>query len=141
MDKQDKYDDDLIRRFLHPQKIEKAPEGFTSKTLTRIRIEDQSLKVKKGFLSRNRVPLISAAFTALLIAAAAIIPADEAESVSSTLWKYFVDLEFTLPVISSTLFEKADFPGWIKYAALIFFLLAFLDRALFRFFYKESEES
>jgi hypothetical protein len=136
MNKQEKYDDDLLRRFLNPGKIEKAPEGFSSKTLARIQIEAQSLKVTKGFLSRNRVPLISAAFTALLIAAAAIIPANEAESVGSTLWKYLVDLEFTLPVISSTFFEKVNFPGWIKYAALIFFLLAFLDRALFKIFHK-----
>ena len=96
MNKQEMNDEDLLRKFLNPEKIEKAPEGFTSKTLTRIQIETQSAKVNKGFFVKNRVPLISAAITAGLILAAIMIPAGETDSIGSTIWKYIQDLEFTL---------------------------------------------
>jgi hypothetical protein len=121
-------DDDLLRKFLNPERIEKAPEGFTSKTLTRIQIETQSAKMNNGFFVKNRVPIVSAATTAGLIIAAIIIPAGETESVGSTIWKYLQDLEFTLPNLS--------LPGWVSYIMIGIFLLGLFDRALFGLFHK-----
>jgi hypothetical protein len=128
MNKQEMNDDDLLRKFLNPERIEKAPEGFTSKTLTRIQIETQSAKMNKGFFVKNRVPIVSAATTAGLIIAAIIIPAGETESVGSTIWKYLQDLEFTLPNLS--------LPGWVSYIMIGIFLLGLFDRALFGLFHK-----
>lgn len=128
MNKHDTNDDNLLRKFLNPEKIEKAPEGFTSKILTRIQIESQSVRSNKGFFLKNMVPVISAAITAGLIIAAVIIPARETESLGSTIWKYLQDLEFTLPTLS--------LPGWISYAMMGIFLLGFFDRALFGIFNK-----
>lgn len=128
MNKQEMNDDDLLRKFLNPERIEKAPEGFISKTLTRIQIETQSAKMNKGFFIKNRVPIVSAATTAGLIIAAIIIPAGETESVGSTIWKYLQDLEFTLPNLS--------LPGWVSYIMIGIFLLGLFDRALFGLFHK-----
>jgi hypothetical protein len=127
MNKQEMNDDDLLRKFLNPERIEKAPEGFTSKTLTRIQIETQSAKMNNGFFVKNRVPIVSAATTAGLIIAAIIIPAGETESVGSTIWKYLQDLEFTLPNLS--------LPGWVSYIMIGIFLLGLFDRALFGLFH------
>jgi hypothetical protein len=128
MNKQEMNDDDLLRKFLNPERIEKAPEGFTSKTLTRIQIETQSAKMNNSFFVKNRVPIVSAATTAGLIIAAIIIPAGETESVGSTIWKYLQDLEFTLPNLS--------LPGWVSYIMIGIFLLGLFDRALFGLFHK-----
>ena len=128
MNKQEMNDDDLLRKFLNPERIEKAPEGFISKTLTRIQIETQSAKVNKGFFVKNMVPIISATITAGLIIAAIIIPAGKTESVGSTIWKYLQDLEFTLPNLS--------LPGWVSYIMIGIFLLGLFDRALFGLFHK-----
>jgi hypothetical protein len=130
MNKQEINDDNLLRKFLNPEKIEKAPEGFTSKTLTRIQIESQSVNLNKGFFVKNRVPVISAAITAGLIIAAITIPAVETESVGSTIWKYLQDLHFTLPIF--------NLPGWLSYAMMGIFLLGFFDRALFGIFHKRN---
>jgi len=130
MNKQEINDDNLLRKFLNPEKIEKAPEGFTSKTLTRIQIESQSVNLNKGFFVKNRVPVISAAITAGLIIAAITIPAGETESVGSTIWKYLQDLHFTLPIF--------NLPGWLSYAMMGIFLLGFFDRALFGIFHKRN---
>ena len=88
-------EEDLLRKFLSPERIERAPEGFTTKTLTRIQIETQSSKVKKGFFIKNRVPLISAAITAGLILIAILIPAGDKGPGSSAVWKYIQDIEIT----------------------------------------------
>ena len=130
MNKQEINDHNLLRKFLNPEKIEKAPEGFTSKTLTRIQIESQSVNLNKGFFVKNRVPVISAAITAGLIIAAITIPAVETESVGSTIWKYLQDLHFTLPIF--------NLPGWLSYAMMGIFLLGFFDRALFGIFHKRN---
>jgi hypothetical protein len=45
MNKQDQYEEDILRQYINPERIEKAPIGFTAKTMTRIRIETQSVKV------------------------------------------------------------------------------------------------
>jgi hypothetical protein len=136
MNKQEMNNDDLLRKFLNPERIEKAPDGFTSKTLTRIQIETQSAKVYKGFFVKNRIPIISAATTAGLIIAAIIIPAGETESVGSTIWKYIQDLEFTLPVINNNYFREFSLPGWVPYIIIGIFLLGSFDRALFGLFHK-----
>lgn len=139
MNKQDQYDEDLMRKFLNPERIEKAPEGFTSKTLTRIQIETQTERVRNGFFVRNRVPLISTLITAGLIIAAILIPANETDSVGSAVWKLFRDLEFSLPRINNTYLDNLNLPGWINYAVIALFLLAFFDKALFGIFHRERK--
>jgi hypothetical protein len=139
MNKQNKNDEDLLRTFLNPERIEKAPEGFTSKTLTRIQIESQTEKLRNGYFAKNRVPIISALITAGLIIAAIVIPASETDSVGSTIWKFFLDLEFSLPRINNTYFEKMNLPVWIIYAFMALLLLAFFDKALFGVFHKEKK--
>jgi len=129
-------DDTLLRKYLNPEKIEAAPDGFTSKTLTRIQIETQSAKVKKRLFVKNKVPVFSAAITAGLILAAIMIPAGETESIGSTVWKYIQDLEFTLPVINSNYFNNLSLPGWFSYALIGILLLGFFDRALFGIFHR-----
>jgi hypothetical protein len=136
MNKQEINDETLLRKFLNPEKIEKAPDGFTSKTMTRIQIETQSVKVKKGFFVKNRVPVISAAVTAGLILAAVLIPAGETESVGSTIWNYFQDLQLTMPAINNKYFNDLNFPGWVSYALIGILLLGFFDRALFGIFHR-----
>ena len=136
MNKQEMNDDILLRKYLNPEKIEKAPDGFTSKTLTRVQIETQSAKVNKGFLIKNRVPIVSAGITAGLILAAIIIPAGETESVGSSVWNYIQNLEFTMPAINNSFFNDLSLPGWLSYALIGILLLGFFDRTLFGIFHK-----
>jgi hypothetical protein len=139
MNKQVLYDEDPLRKFINPERIEKAPDGFTSKTLTRIQIENQSVKVKNGFFAKNRVPLISAAITIGLIIAAIIVPANESGSVGSAIWKYLESVELTIPGINNIYFRNLNIPGWISFAIIGIFILGFFDRALFGIFNKERK--
>jgi len=136
MNNREMNDEDLLRKFLDPEKIERAPGGFTTKTLTRIRIETRSAKLNKGLFAKNRVPVISAIITAGLIIAAVLIPAGETESIGSTIWRNILDMEFTLPVINKNYFNDFSLPGWFGYAVMGILLLGFFDRALSGIFHK-----
>ena len=138
MNKQDQNDEDLLRKFINPERIEKAPEGFTSKTLTRIQIENQSERVRNGFFIKNRVPLISVAITIGLIMAAIMVPTNETGFVGSAIWEYFQNIEFTLPGINNSYFLNLDIPNWISFTIIGIFLLGFFDKALFGIFHKEN---
>jgi len=138
MNNQDQNDEDLLKRFINPERIEKAPEGFTSRTLARIQIEAQSARVKKGIFLKYRIPLISAIITAGLIITATIIPANETDSVGATLWNFFQSLEFSLPRINNTFLQDLNLPGWIAYAIVGILLLGLIDRTLFGIFNKEN---
>ena len=138
MNKKEGFQEDLLRKFINPERIEKAPEGFTSKTLARIQIEGQSPGFKKGFFFKNRLPLISAVITALFIIIAVFIPSGNTGSTGSTIWQYIRNMEITLPQISNDYLQNLSLPGWVSYAFTALFLLVVFDRALFVFFHKEN---
>jgi len=139
MNKHEQYEEDLLRKFMNPGKIEKAPEGFTSKTLTRIQIEAQSSGLKKGFFVRNRMPLISAAVTAGFIIIAVFIPSGNTDSASSAIWQHIRSIEIALPQISNDYIQNLTLPGWIPYAVTAFLLLGFIDRVLSGFFNRQEK--
>jgi len=86
-------DDKLLEKFLNRGTIEKAPEEFVLKTLTRIRIE--TTPERKGFLKRNRVPVISALVVSALIAAAALAPSQDTVGIFNKFSEY-INLPETL---------------------------------------------
>ena len=139
MNKQEQYEEDLLRKFMNPGKIEKAPEGFTSKTLTRIQIEAQSSGLKKGFFVKNRMPLISAAVTAGFIIIAVFIPSGNTDSAGSAIWQNIRSIELALPQISNDYIQNLTLPGWIPYAVTAFLLLGFIDRVLSGFFNRQEK--
>ena len=130
MNKEDKNNDDLLRKFMYPGKKELAPEGFTAKTMARIMIEKQSEPSRESFLVRNRVPLVSLSVTAALVICAIFIPAGGSSSLGSAVWSYFNDIEFALPRFNNTWFENSALRQWVAHAVSGILILMFIDRAL-----------
>lgn len=133
-------DDKLLEKFLNPGTIEKAPEGFVSKTLTRIRIE--TTPERKSFLKRNRVPVISAIVVSVLVAAAALVPSQDSGSILSGVSEYVNKPESLFPGISDIRLPEIavsgiSIPEWLPYAMTALLLFGFVDLALFRIFHRE----
>lgn len=133
-------DDKLLEKYLNRETIEKAPEGFVFKTLTRIRIE--TAPKKKRFLAQNRVPVISAIVISVLIAAAALVPSQGSGTVSSRMAEYISLPGSFLTGLSDIRIPEITIPGitipeWLPYAMTAMFLFGFVDRALFRIFHRE----
>lgn len=133
-----KYNDDLIRQYISPEKIEKAPEGFTSKVMTRIQIETIPLVVAQRSRKKNLVPLISAAVTLLLIVAAFLIPGSESESLTTAVQDLIKSIKFSLPEINLSSIFRLNLPSVTMYVFVGILLLTLFDRALYRIFHREK---
>lgn len=62
--------DDVLRQYLNAGDIHKAPEGFSSKVMSHIYMENRPVRKEKTYL----VPLVSAAIFIALILATVLIP-------------------------------------------------------------------
>ncbi|MDX9946627.1 MAG: hypothetical protein RBS38_04610 [Bacteroidales bacterium] len=133
-------DDKLLGKYLNRGTIEKAPEGFVSKTLTRIRIE--TAPEKKSFLVRNRVPVISAIVISVLIAAAILVPSPGPGTGFSRITEYIKLPGSLIQGLSDIRIPEITIPGiiipeWLPYVMMTILLFGFVDRALFRIFNRE----
>ena len=99
MNNQEKFKEDLLRQFINPEKIEKAPEGFTSKVMTRVRLEKLPLIASEKFRKINLVPVISAVVTVILIASAFLIPGSQSDSLANPVLSLIKNIKFSVPEI------------------------------------------
>ncbi len=140
MNEENRFDDDLLRKFLNPGRIQKAPEGFSSKTMTRIRIEVQSpAHGLKSFFIKNRVPAVSVLVIAGLFVAAALLPSQDPGDKISLIWKYLQNVNISLPQFKLFDLPGIIMPGWLPYAFLMVIVFTLFDRFLFRIFNKSGK--
>jgi len=138
MDKQEKYKEDLLRQYINPERIEKAPEGFTSKVMTRIQLETVPLKVAGRLQNRNLVPIISTGITILLIVLAFLLPGSEADSLSLPVINVLKNIKISLPQVNFTSIFSFNLPGLLIYVFIGILILTLFDRALNMLFHREN---
>lgn len=121
---------DPLKQYLNRETFEKAPEGFTVKTMARIRLEAGTLK--PGRLFRLTVPLISLLVTALLILVLVLVPETRTGSDGIPFINFFQNIKLNLPVVKLNLgsLPKIDLPEWSVWFFGALLLLGVLDRIL-----------
>jgi len=139
MNKKDPFEEDLLGNYINPGSIERAPEGFTSKTMTRIQIETESKRSRKWILSGSPVPIISMIITLSLSAAAILLPSGSQSQISSVFSKLFTSFHITLPKLYFSYVPEVNLPAWIIYASIVLVFLAFFDRFLGTLFRKDRQ--
>lgn len=130
MSRQETGSRDLLKKYINREMIEKAPEGFTSKSMTRIHIENEISSSASRFLNRNRVPIISLVITAILIIAVIFLPSGGKDYAGFVLMEKLPVLKLTMPDFRFPAFPDPVLPGWVLYASASVILLALLDRAI-----------
>ncbi|MBE3086146.1 MAG: hypothetical protein IMZ64_08015 [Bacteroidetes bacterium] len=138
MNNQEKYKEDLLRQYINPERIEKAPEGFTSKVMTRILIEAAPLKVSGRLRNKNLVPVISAAITILLIVAAFLIPGSETDLSALPVVELIKNINVSLPEINLTSIFSFNLSALMIYVFIGILILTLFDRALNMLFHREK---
>ncbi|MDP4223197.1 MAG: hypothetical protein Q8868_07795 [Bacteroidota bacterium] len=137
---EDKFENDLLRKYLNPGRIQKAPEGFSVKTMTRIRIEVQAPERRlKSFLVRNSVPIVSVLVIAGLIVISVLLPVQGTDDKIGLIWKYLQTINFSLPQIKTFDLSGMIIPNWLPFAFLMVIVFALFDRFLFRIFHKTGK--
>jgi len=137
MEKQDKFDEDILNQYINSDQIEKAPDGFTSKIMTRIQIERVTNKIPgKSFV--GSVPFVSSLVTIALIIASALLTGNDNDQTSSVLNKYFNDLHFSLPSVDLKNIFRISLPTWLPWIFVGILILTIFDKALFSIFSKDK---
>jgi hypothetical protein len=136
MNKQEKHDEDLLSRYINPEQIEKAPEGFTLKVMSLIETENEPVKVVVKMRKISLVPVISGAVTILLIASVFLIPGNKSEFIASPALGVLKNLKISLPEIDLTSLFRLNVPLSLLYGLIGILLLSLLDRALYGVFHK-----
>jgi hypothetical protein len=138
MSNNEKNRDDILRQYINHQMIEKAPEGFTSRVMTRIQIETEPITVtlKK---QRNLVPVVSIVITLALILAAILLPSGAEEQ--GMLAGILNSQNINLPALSFNLDSllHLNLPVWVPYLAIAILILTVFDRALYGIFHRSRE--
>jgi hypothetical protein len=138
MNNKEEYKEDLLRQYITSDRIAKAPEGFTSKVMTRVRLETLPSLVAKKSWKKNLVPVISASVTVLLIASAILIPGSQSDSMAEPILSLIKNLKFSMPDINVSSIFRLSLPSVMLYVIVGILILTLFDRALHQIFYREK---
>ena len=138
MNKQKADDGDLLSSYINHEKIEKAPEGFTSKVMSLIETENEPVKAVEWMRKISIVPVISVAVTILLIASVLLIPGTKSDLMALPALELLKNIKITLPEIDLTSFFRLNIPVALLYGLIGILILSLLDRALYGVFHKEK---
>jgi hypothetical protein len=138
MNNREKYNDENLRQYISPENIEKAPEGFTSKVMTRIKTETIPLAVSGKSQKRNLVPVIYAAVTLFLLAAACLFPVSDSDSITITALRLLGSIKSSLPALNLSSVFRITLPSVMMYVFIGILVLTLFDRALYKIFHREK---
>ena len=138
MNNTDKHTDDLLREFITPEQIEKAPDGFTSKVMTLVRLEKSHLLPVERPWKKNLVPMISVVVTVILLVSAFLIPSGKTDPISNPVLSLIKNLKLSFPDVNISSVFRFSLPSVMMYAIIGIIILTVFDRALFRVFHREK---
>jgi hypothetical protein len=139
MNKSEKFTEDILSRYIDPGKIDKAPEGFTEKIMTRIQAEKGLSPVSNRYFNNLKVPLISIMVTASFIISAILVSPTDKDSAIFSFLNPLSDIWKAFPVLNINKLTSFNLPGWMIYVVLGIFMLTLFDRALNFFFHSERK--
>jgi hypothetical protein len=138
MNDKEKYKEDLLRQYINPESIEKAPEGFTSKVMTHIRMETVPLTAAVRSRKKNLVPVISVAVIILLLVAAFLIPGSQSDSLALPVLNFIKRTKSLLPELNLSSDFRLTLPSVMMYVFIGILVLTLFDRALYGIFHRQK---
>lgn len=139
MNKSEEFNDDVLKRYINHEKIEKAPAGFTERLNIRLQSERVPVYARTSFLRNYRVPVISGLITISLIIAAVLLPSTDNDSLLYSLVKSMNDITIAFPKLNLQRFSFFTLPELTTYISLGIFLLSIFDRLLNTYFHRERK--
>jgi len=137
MNNQEKHIDENLKKYLGPEMMASAPEGFTSKVMTRIQMVPVPEKPNRVVLNRSLVPYISAAVCLILIFSAFLLQGrGTTHETPSMLTDWFKTVNLTLPKVDLSNLFRIKFPEFMIYVFFGGFVLVIFDIGLNRLFHR-----
>jgi hypothetical protein len=127
---------DILGKYIDPEKIEKAPEGFTEKIMIRIQVEKSPAGVRYKVKANVMVPVISVIIALVFIVLAVIYSSPSDNQVITGIAGLFHN--FKIPSIELPAIKSLSLPSVVVYISVGFLFLSLFDRALNRLFHKRN---
>jgi len=140
MKKPGKFEDGILRKYINPENIEKAPEGFTGRLMTQIQLEKVPVKAPDKFRINYLVPAISVTVAVLLIISAAFFGTKENITAYDPIIRFFDSIRIPFPDIKFDYFSNITIPRLISYLVIGLFVLTLFDRVLNSLFYRKEKQ-
>jgi len=136
MKKTEEREMDLNRRFMNPEKIEKAPEGFTDNVMSAVRVGSRLVVNKKERAKGFIVPAAVLAFMLVLVIISVFSGIDKNTVSDGAISKILQDI--SLFKIKTPSLPGLTLPGIVVYISLGIFVLGIFDLFLGRIFYRRQ---
>ena len=130
MKKPVEHQEDLLRKYIYPGKIENAPDGLADKIMAQINVQKRPVPARGIFLIDYSVPLVSGAVTIMLIILSVILEPSGSDSYLLSLFKPLIKCESDGMKITWKFLSGISIPSIIVYTVLGIFLLSMLDHFL-----------
>jgi hypothetical protein len=140
MKKPGKFEDDILRKYINPENIEKSPEGFTGRLMTQIQLEKVPVKAPDKFRINYLVPAISVTVAVLLIISAAFFGTTENITANDPIIRFVDSIRIPFPDIKFDYLSNITIPRLISYLVIGLFVLALFDRVLNSVFYRKEKQ-
>jgi len=128
----------LKRKYINSENSEKAPEGFTSNVMTRVRLETLPLTTIEKSWKKNLIPAVSVTVTFLLIASAFLISGSQSDPLTNPLLDLINSLKSSIPEINISSLFRLSVPSVALYVIIGILILTLFDRALYGIFKREK---
>ena len=138
MNNLEKINNEILRQYISPENIEKAPEGFTSKVMTCIETETIPVAFSGRSIKRNLVLVIYAAVTLFLLAIACLIPVSKSDSMTITVLRLLGSIKSSVPKVNLSSIFQLTLPSVMMYIFIGILALTLFDRALDKIFHREK---
>jgi hypothetical protein len=140
MNNSGKNENDILGKYINPERIEKAPERFTEKIMDRIRFERAPSRMPGKIQLSVPVPVISVTITLALIVLAIIFSSPADNTVLSGLMKHIINLNLAIPKIKMDTITWFSLPAIAVYIAIGCFILTLFDTALNNLFHRIGKQ-
>jgi len=138
MNNQKNHEKDILKEYIDPERIEKAPEGFALKTMARVRIEAGTVSGRERLWKRYLVPSVAMLVTTSLIAFVILLPDTNGTSLIRAIAEKTGIAGVSLPQFNMDLLSGFSFPSIVSYLLIGIFMLMLFDRVLSIFFRRNA---
>ena len=130
-------DKDLIEKYIIPGMVERAPEGFTQKVMTRVLFE-KTPNEKVILWKRIRVPVavLTVALALIILSVVLFSPSDNAYITGISNVMNGISLK--LPAMNEGILNNLNIPGIVIYLPVGILLLSLFDFGLNRLFHRRD---
>lgn len=139
MNNQKNQEKDILKEYIDPERIEKAPDGFSLKTMARVHIEAGTGPERERFLIRNLVPAVAGLITIILIALVILLPDTNGTSLIRTIVEKTGIAGVSFPQFDIDLLTGFSIPSIVSYLLIGIFMLLLFDRVLSLFFHRNRD--